>query len=517
MADDRLDSWKEIAAYLKRSVRTARRWEHDEGLPVHRHVHQSLGTVYASKMELDAWKLRVRRSPIASAKTIAVLPFKDLSAEHDSEYLADGLTEEVTIRLSNMRLLRVTAGTSARIARGKNASAISALLGARYLLEGSIRRAGNRLRVTSQLTDAAANEHVWADTFDGTLEDVLAIQERIAREIVDALKLRLTSAESDRLGERSIEDPTAYDCYLRARHELWRWRKESIDHAVQLLHDGIAIVGDNARLYATLGQAYLQYRETGIDFSDEPLRKAEECARRILHSNSGFLLRGWIDYARGRIEQAVTHLEAALEHEPGNADALLLLSNCYLISGNVAKARPLIARALEIDPLTPLTRCMPAYADILEGNGAAAIEPYRQMFEMDRSNPMARLFYAWVLALNGRNGELKPLVDGFAPEARGTIAARIGAFLAHAVAGDERRAREALLPEIEAVATATDLFPRFLADGFASLGDSDAALHWLNVAVDRGFTNGAYLSRHDPFLEKLREDTRFVELMRRTG
>ena len=160
---------------------------------------------------------------------------------------------------------------------------------------------------------------------------------------------------------------------------------------------------------------------------------------------------------------------------------------------------------------------MPAYADILEGNAAAAIEPYRQMFEMDRSNPMARLFYAYVLALNGRKDELKPLVDGFAPEVRNTIAARVSFFLAHAVAGDEQRARDALMPEIEAVATATDLFPRFLADGFASLGDSDAALHWLNVAVDRGFTNVEYLSRHDPFLAKLRGDSRFAALMRKAS
>ena len=113
-------------------------------------------------------------------------------------------------------------------------------------------------------------------------------------------------------------------------------------------------------------------------------------------------LRGWIHYGRGRIQDAVHDLKAALEIEPNNADTLLLLINCYLISGKVSAARPLIERALAVDPLTPVTAaCRPSPMS-MEGNFAAAVEPYRQMFEMDPGNPMARLFYVWVLALNRR-------------------------------------------------------------------------------------------------------------------
>src|SRR6185295_10837640 len=136
------------------------------------------------------------------------------------------------------------------------------------------------LRVTAQLIEAATDNHLWADKYDGSVEDVFAIQERLARVIVDALELRLTADEDRRLADRPIVNVHAYECYLRARQEAYRWRKDSIDHAIQLLQNGLAVVGDNARLYAALGHAYLQYREAGIDLGEGPLDRAEDCARK---------------------------------------------------------------------------------------------------------------------------------------------------------------------------------------------------------------------------------------------
>lgn len=519
---DRLDSWKEIAVYLNRSVRTVRRWEREEGLPVHRHLHHTLASIYAHKSELDAWRTSLSHAPISGTSShetsIAVLPFANLSAgPHD--YFADGLTDEVTAALSKVRALRVISSTSSRTFRdtSKGAKTIAAKLGVRYLLEGSVRREGDRLRVTAQLIDATTDHHVWADIYDGTLEDVFAIQERLARMIVHALELRLTADEEKRLVEHPIDNLPAYECYLRARHEGWRWQKETIDHAVHLLSSALAIIGDNARLYAALGLAHLQYREAGIDFGEQPLLDAEACEQKVFAleqpSASGLQLRGWIHYSRGRVREAVRDLEAALEIDANNADTLLLLSNCYLISGRVAAARPLISRLLTVDPLTPLTRCMPAWADILEGNFAAAIEPYRQMLEMDPANPMARLFYVWVLTLNGRQDLVRETIAAVPPELRDSVPARLSFFLAHANAGKRLEAEAALTPEIEAAATATDVFPRFLADGFALLGMAESALRWLEIAIDRGFINYPFLARHTPFFAFLRGDPRFEELL----
>ena len=527
---DRLDSWKQIAAYLHRSVRTVRRWEHEEGLPVHRHVHRTLASVYALKSEVDAWRQTLASDPAfsrprvsgpasAPTRSIAVLPFANLSTDPENEYFADGLTEELTTTLAKAHALRVISRASSKTLRGTNkgARAIAAQLGVRYLLEGSVRRAGHRLRITAQLIDAENDEHLWADTYEGTVDDVFAIQERLARVIVDALELRLTANEERRFAERAIDNLPAYECYLRARHEAWRWRKDSIDHAVQLLREALAIIGDNGRLYAALGMAHLQYREAGIDFSERPLAEAEMCAAKLIElkgdSASGLQLRGWTRYSRGLVQEAVRDLKAALEMEPNNADTLLLLSNCYLISGRVSSARPLLRRLLAVDPLTPVTRCMPAWADILEGNFAAAVEPYRQMFEMDRSNPMACLFYASVLILNRMQKDVGALIETLPPDVRDTVPARITLFLAFAMGGNRDEAQAMVTPQIEAAASASDVFARFLAQGFAMVGMAEPAMRWLEVAIDRGFINYPYLARYDPIFRSQRSDARFNRLL----
>ncbi len=528
---DRLDSWKEIATYLNRGVRTVRRWEREEQLPVHRHQHRVLGSVYAFKSEIEAWRLTDPRhtaartaacsaGPMAAPlKSIAVLPFANLSTDPENEYFADGLTDEVTADLSKVRSLRVISRTSSMTFKNttKDAKTIAGQLGARYLLAGSVRRAGGHLRITAELVDAATDVHLWADKYDGTVDEVFAFQERLARVIVDALELRLTADEDRRLAERPIGDVHAYECYLRARQEGWRWRRDAIDHAIQLLRNGLELVGDNAGLYAALGLAHLQYREAGIDFGEHPLDEAEACARKVFAldpaSGSGLQLRGWIHYSRGRIQDAVGDLKAALDIDANNADTLSLLSNCYLISGKVAAARPLIERLLAVDPLTPVSRCMPGWADLLEGKFAAAVEPYRRMFEMDPSNPMARLFYLWVLVLNGRAEAIAPILQTFPADVRETVPAQLAFFLAHALAGNGADAHALVTPELEAAATATDLFPRVLAQGYALAGLPDRAMHWLEIAVDRGFINYPFLAEHDPFFSRLRDDPRFLRVM----
>ena len=531
--EDRLESWKQIAAYLKRGVRTVRRWETDEGLPVHRHMHRSLGSVYAYKSEIDAWRQTrpVHSAPQASTEarrdsgasrsvtSIAVLPFANLSVDPENAYFADGLTEEVIADLSRVEPLRVISRTSSMAFRDtkKDLMTVARELGVRYILQGSVRRAGKQLRISAQLIDATRDAHLWAESYDGTLEDVFTIQERLARLIVAALEVRLTHDEQRRLAERPIGDVHAYECYLRARHEAWRWRPDAIGHAIQLLHNGLAIVGDNTRLYAALGHAHLQYREAGIDFSEQPLTEAQRCVDRIFalepRSGSGFRLRGWIQYARGHIQEAVRSLKSALELDPNDADTLLLLCNCYLISGKAPAARPLIGRLQTLDPLTPLTRCLPGFADVSEGNLESAVEPYRQMFEMDPGNPMACLFYAWVLALNGRHDTAVRLLERFSPAERDTVPARVARFLVHAVVTREQAASESITPEVEAVAATSDVFARFLAEGYAMAGAAEDAIRWLSVAVDRGYINYPFLARYDPCLEPVGPHPGFRQLL----
>ena len=190
-----------------------------------------------------------------------------------------------------------------------------------------------------------------------------------------------------------------------------------------------------------------------------------------------------------------------------------MLSNCCLISGKVTAGRAYIARLLAVDPLTPLNRCMPGLADILEGHFESAETPYSQMFEMDRANPMARLFYVWVLILTKRTDDVDPIVESFPPEERETVPARIALFLARALSGDAERAHRAVTPDIERVAAESDVFARLLAHGYALASIPDRALHWLAVAIGRGFINYPFLAEHDPILASLRGDPRFQQLL----
>jgi TolB-like protein/thioredoxin-like negative regulator of GroEL len=530
---DRLDSWKEIAIYLNRSVRTVRRWEATEGLPVHRHMHQSLGSVYAYKSEIDSWRQGESRrraaQPTAAgrsadpasrlANSIAVLPFSNVSPDPDTEYFAAGLTDEVIADLSKVRALRVISRTSAMALTrmDKDVRTIGRELGVRYVVEGAVRRAGAKLRVSARLIDATVDEHLWAEKYDGSLENVFDIQERLARMIVGALEIRLTADEDRRLAERPMADVHAYECYLQARQAAFRWRQDAIDEAVRLLQNGLSIVGPNAELYAALGRAHLQYREAGLDFTDRPLDEADRYVQKVLaldpQSGVGAQLRGWVRYSRGQIREAVRDLEAARQADPANPDTLGLLSNCYLISGRVQVARALISELLAVDPLTPVTRCMPGWADVLEGRLEQALAPYRQMFEMDPGNPMARLFYVWVLTLNRRASEAAAIAESIPTEVQGSLPAQVTRFLAFAVLGEKARAVATLTPRVEVAGMATDVLPRFLAHGYALAGEPERALHWLTIAVDRGFINYPFIARFDPLLQPLRPRLDFQRLL----
>ena len=193
---DRLDSWKEVAAYLNKGARTVQRWEREEGLPVHRLFHDKLGSVYAYKAELDAW--RAARGAVidpksvaeaVSAQSLAVLPFSDMSQEKDQAYFCDGLAEEIIHTLSGIETLRVASRTSSFQFRSSEVGSreIGRLLGVGSLLEGSVRKAGDHVRVAVQLVDARSGFHLWSDRYDHIVRDVFAIQDSVAQKIVHAV------------------------------------------------------------------------------------------------------------------------------------------------------------------------------------------------------------------------------------------------------------------------------------------------------------------------------------------
>jgi TolB-like protein/cytochrome c-type biogenesis protein CcmH/NrfG len=463
---------------------------------------------------------RIFVSPPAARNSVVVLPFANLSADRENDYFADGLTDELIGDLSKFRDLRVICRTSALACKGiaKDARSIAAQLGVQYVVEGSVRRAGDRLRVTAQLVNASTNACLWSDRYDGLLDDVFAIQERLARTIAEALKVRLTPEEAARLAARPIPNVHAHECYLRARQQIWRWRKDALDHAIQILSNGLRIVGENALLYATLGLAHVLSREGGIDLGEAPVTAAEECARKAAALDptlpEGLLLRGGIHFARARIADAVRDFRAALDADPNNADALSILSNCYLISGRVEHARPLIERFSAVDPLNPLRHALCGYADMLEGRSEAAVAAYLEMLEMDPSSPMARLFYGMNLIRAGRLDEASAVLGRFGGDVQGSVGARLGVCLRAAVDGTTHEDLAKLADEFTRVGAISDMFARFLAWCYAQLGDAERAVCWLRVAADRGFINYPFLAEHDILVAKIRDEPVFQAFLR---
>ena len=474
---------------------------------------------FASAGEFVA-ALRVPAPPPTNANSIVVLPFANLSTDPDNEYFADGLTDELIGDLSKLPALHVICRTSAMAYKGttKDVRAIAGELGVQYVVEGSVRRAGERLRITAQLVDVSTNTSRWTDRYDGVLDDVFAIQERLARTIVDALKLRLTPEQDARLGARPINNIHAHECYLRARQQLWRWRRDAIENAMQILSNGLKMVGDNALLYATLGTAHMHVREAGLDLTEAPLVAAEACARKAAALDpalpEGLLLRGWIHYGRGRIADAVRDLRRALDADPSNPDALGVLCNCYLISGRVDHARPLIDRLAAVDPLNPLSRTMRGYADVLEGRGEAGVEAYREMFEMDPANPMARLFYGWSLVQAGRSDDAVVTLSGVGPDMKNSVGGRTSLCLRAALGGTVHDELELMAAEFDRTDALPDMFARFLAWCYGALGDVERTLHWLQIAANRGFINYPFLAVHDALVAKVRHDPSFQEFLR---
>ena len=526
-AASRLRSWKAIAAYLGCSVRTARRWEAEEGLPVHRLMHKSQGSVYAYAAELDAWLNRdeAKQKPAQAAgdderASIAVLPFGFIGADADSNYLADGFTDEVIADLSKIRTLRVTSRTSSMALKDSQlpASKIARSLGVGMLLEGSVQKQSDQLRITVRLIEPDTENTLWTEKYQGVLDEVFAIQERIARDVAKHLEVSLSSDDEQRLESRDVDNVDAWLLATQAKHEGFRWRADAIDRAVQLLEKAVELAGDRPALLAALGRTWLHYREAGADLGPEPIERARECADRIAAvdpgSAAGLQLSGWLNYAQGDIQSAVRDLNAASQADINDVDSMNLLVNCYLISGRVALARPLIPRVLRLDPLLPVARCLPGWADSLEGKFDEAVGPYQAMYDMDPGNPVGRLFLVWALASAGRDEEAIAIADGYSEEAAHSLPGQVARLFAKGLRGERVDGDGGLSVDAEAAANTSDVIPRLLSQAYALCGQTGLSIVWLGRAVERGFINYPYLAHHDTLLAPVREEPGFKAILR---
>jgi eukaryotic-like serine/threonine-protein kinase len=465
-----------------------------------------------------------RRADASGLYTIAVLPFANLSPDADNEYLADGLTDELITDLSMLKTLRVISRQSAMRLKGsdKDVRTIARELGTRYVLTGGVRKSGSGVRITAQLVDAHVDAQVWAEKFTGRLDEVLDMQERLSRQIVDALRLRLTPADARRMADRPIADARAYDLYLRARQQIWSFSGPALDRALQLIRQAQEIVGDSELLFAAEGMIYWQYVNVGLrpaSTYDDYLGRAEACATRIFElnpdSSKGYSLRGAVRSNRADPAGAMRDFKRALALDPNDPEALLWLGYAYAVAGQIPVAVAFTERLLQVDPLTSINTCMRGMVAMFDGQYDDALRWTQRSVDVDPDNPTSRMVHALMLAANGRVEEAVTLLQPVARDTPDMAWAKLASAMAGALRGDRDEVRRVMTPELREAAWWDDLFCWWAADCFALVGDHEASLDFLERAVSLGIINHPFFAQYEPFLAGVRGDVRFGRLMER--
>ncbi len=455
----------------------------------------------------------------APVRSILVLPFSNVSPDAELDYFSDGLTDEVITDLSAIESLRVISRTSAMQLKGteKDIRTIGRELSVQYVLEGAVRIRGDSLRLTAKLVDAGRDVNIWAEKFSGRLDDVLEIQEQLSRQIVAALKIRLSPQEEEKLAERPIADARAFECYLRAKQEVLRYSAEGLDRAFTLLDEAQEIVGDNPLLLAARSYALWQYVNAGITGDRSLLETARNHAERILEiepdSPHGHRLLGIMEVAAGHPQEAVRHLKRALAKDANDTDTLAWLVGTYALVGRANAAVPIADRLLRIDPLTPFHHALFGFLWLMGGDLPRGLGSIEKAWRMEPSNPLVQLMYGQTLAMAGRTEDGLAQLDALAEAAGASLFGQIGRCLAAALRGDRDGVAAALSPEAEATIRSDPEWPWMVAQAHALLGETDEAVGWLRAAVEHGFINHPWLAREDPFLAGLRDDPAFRELL----
>jgi len=454
-------------------------------------------------------------------KSIVVLPFENLSPDPDQEYFSDGLTEEVISDLSKVHALRVISRSSAMTFKGtkKKVPEIARELDVQYVLEGSVRKAGNSLRITAQLIDAAADDHLWAEKYSGILDDVFAIQEKVSRSIVDALKLKLTPEESQRIAERPIDNAAAYQCYLRANAEILRFSESSLGAARLHLQKGLDILGDNALLYSAMALVYWQYVNIGVAQEDH-IAKAEEYAQKALaldpDSPQAHDVIGMINGAfYGNVREGIRQLKMALAVNPNDSNALMFLPSCYVISvGKPAAAIPLVQRFKQVNPLDPLNYWLQGALYFYDANYELALEQIRQWYQADPEGPITQFFYAWTLTYNKQLDEAFSIIDQGAKVTPDNACTKFGLLLKYGLLNDREKALREITPDFQKTCRRDHQWSYFVAIMLALNDAREESLDWLANAVNRGYINYPELERN-PYFDNIRGEERFKRLLER--
>ena len=356
---------------------------------------------------------RPRSKPDGDQHSVAVLPFVNMSGDLENEYFSDGIAEEILNLLTKLPQLKVSSRTSSFFFKGKQIDipTVAAKLDVGTVLEGSVRRAGKRVRITAQLIDVASDSNLWAETYDRELQDVFAIQDDIAQSIVDALKVTLSPKERRAIQYVATADVQAYDDYLRGRKYFYAWNRRDSLRAIGMYERAIAKDPKYAAAWAGLADAYVM-RHRFLDPDPDHVPKAMDASERAVQldpdSAEAHASRGHALYVSGQFEQAERQFETAMMLNPYLFEPYFLYGMVCSSLGNFEKAAWLYLRASEVSPADylPLVYLCQAYSEMGRKDDESkarhrAIELIERALEINPDDARARYMGAANLATVG--------------------------------------------------------------------------------------------------------------------
>jgi TolB-like protein/Flp pilus assembly protein TadD len=455
-------------------------------------------------------------------RRVAVMPLVNMISDPNEEYFADGMTEELTSAISKLPELNVISRTSAMHYKNqsKRVSEICKELNVGTLLEGSVRKAGNRVRIAVQLIDAENDKHLWSENYDRTLEDVFSIQSEIAQSVAEVLKVRLLKEDRERIQRTSTTDTEAHTLYLKGLFHINRLTEEELREAIRCFEGAIEKDPEYALAYTGLADAIVLLGFFEMAPSMESFRRGERSAMKALaidtslaeeHLYLGFALLNQWDFKRAEME-----LGKAAELNTNLADAHLSKAALLVFKRRFDEALPEIERALDLDPLSALTLQPAATLYLYSGHYDEAIRYYRKALELDPKNAFVRnnLGLAYV-----RKGMIEVGLSQIqkAGELLGVLNPSTKNDLAWALAKAGRIDEVwKILSELLEWRGKHGGGAAVIAGVYSNLGEIDKAFEWLEKAYEEH--SGYLLSAAADFtFEKLHSDPRFQALMKRMG
>ena len=464
------------------------------------------------------------KSPSGRYSSIAVLPFTNLSSDPADDYFSDGISEEIINALSKLEGLRVAARTSSFSFKGRavEIAEITRKLGVATVLEGSVRKAGHRIRITAQLVNVADGFHLWSERYDREMEDIFAVQDEIARSIADRLKVTL-KGDQEPVVKAGTDNLEAYQLYLKGRALLYQ-RGRGIPRALECFKGAVALDDKYAVAWAVLAEAYIVSAWYGFVRPETSLPNAKEAAAQAValgpslaeaHTALGFAysLCDW-----GYWPNAEREFRRALELNPRYVQGLLWYGVWHLegVCGRFEEGITYAKQAVECDPLSGYATANLAAAYAFSGRSAEALPVAQHAAELDSESILAHLVLAYSLYFQGRFEE--SVAVGEAALGMSGRHPLFMALLALAYADWGKRAEaQAVNTELLAREAREYVSPTLLAISAAAVGERDEAMRFVHEAYAIRDPQLTTMGRHWPGTKRLREDPRFTQILASMG